>query len=193
MKNLTLQEIIALPKASVIWREEHTSDDISGHEFYEVEPMLVCVAGEGGVLAFANKDSFLDLDIDENLITDYRRFWDEEPDESMITEGVPVEDYNTFCERFNILTFARPGLLSAITKKCYTVEQFCERSGISLEDMRSALIGEKELTPAEKETICSLLNITDDHVFDDIRKGRIIEMKKAALRTGVTESCRVRI
>lgn len=193
MKRLSLSEIISLPKASVIWREEHTHDDESGYNFYEVEPMLLCVAGEGGVLVYANKDSVLDLDIDENLITDERKFWDEEPGRELIEGGLPVKYFDSFNERYNIRRVALKGLLSEITKTGYTLDHFSQETAIALDDLRSVLIGEKELSPAEKEIMCALLNVTDDHVFDNTGKGKINELKKAAPCEGDTESCRMRI
>ena len=193
MKRLSLSEIISLPKASVIWIEEHNYDDESGYNYFEIEPMMIGAAGQGGTLCFANQDTYLFLDIDENLITDERWFWDEEPGSELITEDLPVEYFNSFEERFNIRRVAVKGLLSVITKSGYTLDRFSQETGIALDDLRSVLIGKRELTPAEKETVCALLNITDDHVFDDTSKGRIIDIKKAALRTGVAESCRMRI
>lgn len=193
MKRLSLSEIISLPKASVIWREEHTYDDESGYNYFEIEPMMIGAAGQGGTLCFANQDTFLFLDIDESLITDERKFWDEEPGSELITGGLPVEYYNSFDERYNIRRVALKGLLSEITKTGYTLDHFSQETAISLDDLRSVLIGEKELLPEEKEIICALLNVTDDHVFDNTGKGRIIDIKKAALRTGVAESCRMRI
>ena len=190
MKRLTLNEIISLPKASVIWREEHDCDEESGFNFYELEPMLVCVAGEGGVLAYANKDSFVDLDINDKLITEQRMFWDEKPGAELITGGLPIEYYD---EQFHIQRVALKGLLSEITKAGYTLEHFSQETAITPDDLQAVLTGKRELAPEEKEIVCALLNITDDHVFDDTGKGRIIEMKRAALRTGVAESCRMRI
>ena len=172
MKRLTLNEIISLPKASVIWREEHTYDDESGYNWYEAEPMLVCVAGEGGVLAYANKDSVLDLDINESLITDERMFWDEEPGAELITGGLPIALYDTFEERSGIRRVALKGLLSEITKAGYTFDHFSQETAIAPDDLRSVLIGERELTPAEKEIVCALLNVSDDHVFDSTGKGQ---------------------
>lgn len=69
MKRLTLEEISNLPKGSVIWREEQD----------EIEPMLVCVAGKNGIVAWADHNSELILDINADLITDTRFFWDQEP------------------------------------------------------------------------------------------------------------------
>ena len=172
MKRLSLSEIISLPKASVIWREEHTYDDESGYNFYEAEPMLVCVAGEGGVLAYANKESVLYLDIDGELITDSRKFWDAEPGAELITGGLPVKYFDTFNERNGIRRVALKGLLSEITKAGYTLDHFSQETAIAFDDLRSVLVGERELTPEEKEIVCALLNVSDDHVFDSTGKGQ---------------------
>lgn len=193
MKQLSLSEIISLPKASVIWREEHNYDDESGYNYFEIEPMMIGAAGQGGTLCFANQDTFLFLDIDESLITDERKFWDEEPGSELITEDLPVEYFNNFEERFNVRRVAVKGLLSAITKAGYTLDRFSLETGISLDDLRSVLIGEREPAQKEKEIVCALLNVTDDHVFDNTGKGKIIELKKAAPCEGDTESCRMRI
>lgn len=193
MKQLSLDEIISLPLGAVIWREDHNYCDESGYNYFEVEPMMIGAPGLGGTLCFANNDTFLFLDIDEKLITETRVFWDERPGTELITGGLPVEYYNSFDERYNIRRVALKGLLSEITKAGYTLDHFSQETAISLDDLRSVLIGEREPAQKEKEIVCALLNVTDDHVFDNTGKGKIIELKKAAPCEGDTESCRMRI
>ena len=92
-KRLSLENIESLPKASVIWREEHiiTSGGNSGVEYFQLQPMMIGVPGKKGVLCYADLDGYIILDIDENLITDTRFFWDAEPDPDVITSGIPEE------------------------------------------------------------------------------------------------------
>ena len=95
MKKLTLAEIESLPKASVIWREQHaTGGEKTGIDHYLIEPMLICVSGKGGVLAWADKHSCAYYDIDESLINDHRIFWSAEPETDMISAGVPDSYYD---------------------------------------------------------------------------------------------------
>lgn len=135
-RKLTLEEIKNLPKASVIWREQFTEDEESGFVFYQLEPMLVCVPGECGVLAWANKYSFLDLTIDEDLLSG-RSFWDKEPDQDMI-QGVPESDFDRFINASPLddFTFPQKQLLSTITRAGFSVPRFCQETGID----ESALI-----------------------------------------------------
>lgn len=101
-KMLTLEEIKNLPKASVIWRQEFYLDSDYDIEWFQLEPMLVCIPGEDGVLSWANSYSFLHLDIDDNLINNNRIFWDMEPDSDMTERGMSESKFNEYLERFSI-------------------------------------------------------------------------------------------
>ena len=125
-KKLTLDEIKNLPKGSVIWREEFAEDDDCGFVYYQLEPMLICVPGEDGVLAWANDSSYLFLSIGEDLLS-RRSFWNKEPEPDMI-EGVPESEYDKFIEETPLddFRFQRKHLLSVITRMGFTVSRFCD-------------------------------------------------------------------
>lgn len=97
-KKLTVQDIINLPKASVIWKEEHHFDENYNIGYYELFPMLVCVPGENGVLAWACKSYYCHLFINENLIDENTSFWDCEPDPDMISNDISETEYDKFLE-----------------------------------------------------------------------------------------------
>lgn len=161
MKRLTLDEIMSLPKASVIWREEHTYDEEEGFNFYEIEPMLISVPGRDGVLCYASKENFLFLNIDEDLINPQRNFWDSEPAEGMIKTGLPMKEFDSFHEHYKIHRIVSKDILSTITCAGYTLDQFCQKYGIALDELKSVLIGEKEPSQ-ELRIVCKSLMSADD-------------------------------
>ena len=91
-KKMTLDEIKALPKASIVWLEvQYESDD--GIKFYSLDPVMVCVPGEDGCLIGGDKHCFINRDIDDQLLDDATTIWSMEPDREQL-EGMSAAEYD---------------------------------------------------------------------------------------------------
>ena len=90
-RKLTLDEIKALPKASVIWMENQYITD-EGIIWYSLDPMMVCVPGENGCLIGGDKHSHFDLDIDDHLLDD-STMWNMEPAKNQLV-GISAAEYD---------------------------------------------------------------------------------------------------
>ncbi len=162
-RKLSLDEIISLPKASVIWREEHfCPGGNQGLDFYQLEPMLVCVPGKNGVLAWANTETFQELRINRSLINERRSFWNAEPDPIFITSGIPESDYDQFINNFegdipHEIDDSR--LLYEITHRGFTVGLFSQATGIKLERLINILLDPDLLMVSELEKIVDVLSL----------------------------------
>lgn len=93
-KKLTLEEIKALPKASVVWMAIHYISDDS-IVFHTVDPVMVWRTSEGsGLIGCFEKGSYIDRCIDESLLSDPNlTIWDLEPADNQL-EGISQEEYD---------------------------------------------------------------------------------------------------
>ena len=169
MKRLSLEEIMNLPKASVIWCEMHDQDHESNCDFYDVFPMLICVPGRDGVLSWADRDSQIALDIDEKLITEDRFFWDSEPAADQISTGIPLQELNRFFEENDVREIQNKRFLHLITSYGFSVPSFSKASGISQARIKGILKG-KAADVSDVWKISQVLNMSIDDLFEYLRK-----------------------
>ena len=172
-KRLSLENIESLPKASVIWREEHiiTSGGNSGVEYFQLQPMMIGVPGKKGVLCYADLDGYIILDIDENLITDTRFFWDAEPDPAVITSGIPEEEYNNLWDSSeygydDLQKMEDSRIVYAITKRGFTLDMFSQASGISKARLIMILRDPAQLTVSELDVFKQFLSLSADEAMN---------------------------
>lgn len=173
MKRLSLDEIRELQRASVIWLEQHDIDTETGAAFFRIYPMMICVQGEGGVLAFADTDSVIVHDINDSLINHDRLFWDEEPDPDLISCCLPWDQYNSFLDWIGSDPVCLRDLVEAVTLAGISFDQLGQAAGLTEDQLRSALIGKRDLSQEEKARIGDLLKASDDRIFD---KWKIIDL-----------------
>ena len=158
-RKLTLEEIEALPKASVIWLEMDMKDD-NGICWHDVLPLLVCVPGKGGVLMGGDRDSFVDFDINDQLMNDPdNHFWSHEPSHDMLP-GITRDEYNSIHEK----DFVFPMLVEAITNRKLTFDRFCELAELNISKFMDALTGKREFVLWEIATIRDTLKLTADQL-----------------------------
>lgn len=157
-KKLSLEEIEALPKASVIWRGYVFNSD-EGIVWHSIEPLLVCVPGKDGVLMGGDKNSYVDLVINEHLFDDPTdTYWNQEPTDSQLP-GITREEYDAFTEE-NRIVFT--GLASAITSKGMTFKGFCKQNGMNYNSFWNAITGNREFLQKEIVAIRTTLELSDD-------------------------------
>lgn len=154
-KKLTLDEIKALPKASVIWMEVNDKTD-NGIVWYSLDPVMIRVPGENGYLIGGNKDSIIDLAIDSHLL-DNISIWNHEPNREQLI-GITQEEYDSISNEESIVF---SGLSAAITSRRYTFKSFCELAGLNYTDFMDALTGKREFIQMEMVIIRSMLNLSD--------------------------------
>jgi hypothetical protein len=162
-KKLTLEEIKALPRASVIWLVTYNCSD-DGVVWHEVDPSLICVAGEGGVICGADNDSTWDFVINDDLFErPYKfEFWNYEPNREQLP-GITGDEYNGLPNANDDLIML-PELAAKITYKGFTFDRFCEQTGLNSKRFWKALIGKREFMQWEIVVIRSELNLSDDDV-----------------------------
>ena len=91
-KKLSLEEIKALPKASVVWMQiQYESDD--GIKWYSLDPVMVCVPGENGFLIGGDMDCTIGRNIDDQLLDKDTTIWNMEPDKSQMV-GMTAAEYD---------------------------------------------------------------------------------------------------
>lgn len=158
-RKLTLDEIKELPKATVLWIEfvDETDEGIIWHS---VDPVLVCAPGPGGALIGGNKDSFIDLNIDDDLLKNGRVFWDREPNREQLT-GINQDEYDTLTGEGKIIY---PALARAITGQGMTFDRFCDSTGLNYGKFWKALTGQREFVCSEIVAIRTALDLSDNEV-----------------------------
>lgn len=154
-KKLSLDEIKALPKASVIWMEVNDITD-NGIVWHSLDPVMIRVPGENGYLIGGNKDSIIDLAIDSHLLDNFS-IWNHEPNREQLT-GITQEEYDSIRDEESIVF---SGLSAAITSRGYTFKSFCELAGLNYTDFMDALTGKREFIQMEMVVIRSILNLSD--------------------------------
>ena len=188
-RKLTLEEIEALPKASVIWLEMDMKDD-NGICWHDVLPLLVCVPGKGGVLMGGDRDSFVDFDINDQLMNDPdNHFWSHEPSHDMLP-GITREERDSIPGDED---FVFPKLVEAITSRKLTFAKFCTLSGMDFSKFMDALNGKREFVQWEMVAIRTTLKLTADQtteiffpVFAAKRSASCSEMLKMCAAIGMT-------
>lgn len=158
-KKLTLDEIKALPRGSVMWAEFNDRTD-EGIVWYSLDPVMVCAPGENGCLIGGDKDSFIDRNIDDHLLDDFT-IWSSEPVKEQLS-GITAKEYNDL-EGEEKIVF--PELAAAITSRRYTFMSFCEAVNFNYQKFWNAITGKREFEQWEIVTIRTALNLKDDEVM----------------------------
>lgn len=154
-KKLTLDEIKALPRTSVIWYSYEIITD-EGIMFHYAAPVMVCVPHENGCLIGGDGLSIFDRDIDDHLMDDDISFWDTEPNREQLS-GITVDEYDDLID-VNRIVF--PKLATAITSKGYTFETFSSATGLNPVQLWKSITGQREFTVKEIEVIVDKLNMS---------------------------------
>ena len=180
-KRMTLQEIEAMPKASVIWFELHSLDDSDTFaEYYNIYPAMIAAPGENGVICWGSSDEYGVLEINNELINNDRLFWDHEPDKDMIFRGIPADIYNNMHIYPESETAKR--LMTAITSRGYEINRFYSLSGVDESEFMQIIQGEREPDLSEIQQISGTLHLDEAemrsifyaNVFD-IKTGKRID------------------
>lgn len=187
-KRLSLSEIEALPRGSVIWFELHTIDDEeTGIDYYDVFPALVGWPGSNGSICWINSHGFGNgvLEINDEMINDNRVFWNSEPERDMIRRGVPEEYYNETL--ISPQTEQARKLVTMITSNGYTVEEFCCLYNLDEAPFMEVLNGKRELVQNEMKAIIAALHMSDSearNVFFPVITGggKIIDFQDEIIR-----------
>lgn len=161
-KKLTLKEIEAMPRGSVIWRGEVNSSD-DGIIWHYADPAVICVAGPGGYLLGGCDAGTFDMDINEHLLdSPTLTFWDREPADEQLP-GITRAEFDAMDEP-EMIVF--PNLAMAITSRRMTLEKFCEIAGLAYQEFWYAITGKREFRQWEIVKIRVALNLTDDEVME---------------------------
>ena len=161
-KKLTLEEIMTLPKATVLWLVDHNVSD-EGIVWHGVDPVLVCAPGENGALIGGNLYSFVDLTINDQLLNDPNRsIWDREPSKRQL-HGISREEYDAIPDALGHIQFTR--LAYAITYRGFTFEQISDITGIKLKRIWNILTGKSEIVQCEIVALRRALDLTDSETM----------------------------
>ena len=101
-KRLSLEEIISLPLATVVWCETHDLFEIGETEleYYQILPMMVVRAGSGGLVSWADEESCRRFRINGSMISGSCSFWDSQPEPEQIESGIPYEEATSLFNNF---------------------------------------------------------------------------------------------
>lgn len=161
-RKLTLDEIKALPRASVVWCAMRTVSD-DGICWFSADPVLVGVAGEGGDLIGSNEAGIIYRVINDELFDRDVSIWTSEPTPEQ-AHGITEKEYNALddpnddCIKFSALA-------TAITSRGMTLEAFSESIGIKSASFWKAITGKREFVKWEIVKIRVSLQLTDDEVM----------------------------
>ena len=161
-RKMTLAEIIALPKGSVIWMELH---DISndGVVYHSIDPLMVCISGNNGQLIGADEDSIIIHDINDHLLDDSNLImWDHEPNRNQLI-GLSKEEYAALNDPDDDL-IVYPLLATEISSRGITFDRFSEMIDVNPDDFWRALTGKRSFEQWEIVEIRSALNLSDNKV-----------------------------
>ncbi len=160
-KKLTLKEIEAMPRGSVVWRGDVNIDD--GVIWHYAAPAVICVAGPGGYLLGGDEAGTFDMDINEHLMNDpTTTFWDNEPSDAQLL-GITRAEFDSMDTPEEIVF---PKLATAITSRKMSLENFCEKAGLVYHEFWNAMTGKREFRQWEIVKIRVALNLTDDEVME---------------------------
>lgn len=154
-KKLTLNEIKALPRTSVIWYSCVLTTD-EGIMFHYSAPVMVCVPHENGCLIGGDELSIFDRAIDDHLMDDGITFWDSEPHRKQLP-GITDKEYNDLTDVTRIV-FTK--LATAITSKGYTFDSFSRATGLNPFQLWKSITGQREFSGKEIEVIVDKLNMS---------------------------------
>ncbi len=161
-RKLTLEEIEALPFASVIWMSSTNNDN--GVIWTWKLPVVIGCPGTYGIIVGGNDDGIFERYIDEHLFdAPGLCFWDSEPDDSQIP-GITEEEYNATPDEYEDIVFTK--LTAEITTRGITFDRFCKHIGMSKKRFMDKVTGKKEFMQPELVSIRCALNLTDDETRD---------------------------
>ncbi len=159
-RKLTLDEIKAFPKASVIWYTYATQTD-DGVIWHCCDPALIVWPGENGHIVGGDLNSIFSRVINDQLMKDGTTFWSAEPPRDQLL-GITRKEYDEMEDFEGKIAF--PKLVTEITIRGYTFKQFCDLAGIRYSNFKKAITGECEFVAQEIGQIGSALHLTDDEI-----------------------------
>lgn len=172
-RKLTLEEIKALPKATVIWFAlEQTGD--TGVIWHSVYPCVVCASGENGMIIGGNKEEIFCRDITDTMLDESDiSFWDHEPNDIQLI-GINEKEYNSFDFHEEDIIF--PALAAAITSRRISFKRFCDMAELDKKQFAKAITGQREFAAWDIEKISQVLNLTDSETDELFSSGKIIDI-----------------
>ena len=161
-RKLTIEEIKALPFASVIWFSNVTNDN--GVIWHWKIPVVIVDPGEYGLLVGPDEGGIFDAKINDNMLDNPNcSYWTIEPDNDMLP-GITKEEYNNTPDPFpDRIIF--PQLAEAITSRKITFEKICNQTGIAFVHFVDAMTGKEDFTCGELATIARELDTTVDEIL----------------------------
>ena len=160
-KQLTLQELKELPRATVVWVELRFKED-NGILWHAVEPGMIISSGDDLFIVGGGEGGYFAHDIAESDdISNWfleNAFWNQEPTEDQVKYGLSEKEFNEMPEFENV---AFPNLVTAISSKKLTIKAFCGTLEMKEKRFYDCLIGKKDFTRDEIERISSALDLTD--------------------------------
>lgn len=162
-RKLTLEEIEALPFASVIWMS--STDNDHGVIWHWKSPVVVGAPGKYGVLVGGDEDSIIFREISEKTFADpTETYWTQEPDDAQIP-GITADEYNADPDAGKIRHVQIVQLAEAITGRKVTFRRICELTGIDLQEFMAKMNGKQDFTGGELAAIARALGTTVDEIF----------------------------
>ena len=159
-KKLSIEEMKALPFASVIWRNLTTVND-NGITFYVNSPCLVCDVGDNLYLVGGDSAGSFEYGIEDILNDESISFWNGEPRKDQLT-GISISEYDEMDDTEQIVF---PDLASAITSRGMTFKIFCSAAGIDYHSFWDSITGKTSFSCREIADIANKLNDSVDHIF----------------------------
>ena len=161
-RKLTIEEIKALPFASVIWHSYVTNDN--GVVWHSKLPVVIVMPGEWGHLAGSDEAGLFEADIHDNMFDGYyNAYWTMEPDDDMLP-GITKEEYNNTPDIVPD-SIVYPQLAEAITSRKITFERLSDMTGIKTKRIADILTGKAEIVQLEIVAIRTALNLSDDETM----------------------------
>ena len=155
---LTVEDVASLPERSVVWLVFNYNDE-EGIVSNSIIPMLIIVAGAGGVLYTGTVDNYARFPIESEALNDPNcTIWDSMPDRSLL-DGISEREYNKTAS-IEKITF--PALATVITRRGVTFDKLCELTGIKKKHLIDQLTGKGDLMQWEIEAIVTALHLSDD-------------------------------
>lgn len=156
---LSLEEIKALPRTSVVWMIIHyTSDD--GICWYSADPVMVSIPGDGGELIGGIKDEIINRTINDKLLDKDVSIWDREPTPEQ-AHGITEKEYNALDDpNDDYIKF--PVLASAITSRGMTLDAFCKSIKLFPGRFWKCITGKSEFIQWEIVKIVTALQLNKD-------------------------------
>lgn len=162
-RKLTIEEIKALPFASIIWYSNVSNDN--GVVWHWKTPVVVyCPGDEGWLGGDAFGGGVIEKSIDDDMFSNPNdSYWNSEPTDDQLP-GITKDEYNELWNG-DEEDITMPKLAEAITGRKITFEKICNLTGIDFGHFTDAMTGKEDFTCGELATIARELNTTVDEIF----------------------------